>query len=145
MGEIKRHGFADGPYEHLLQRLTTALDEADELEAVTEQPQMELELRGLTGSEVQLIQAYLDRDVEWLSGWHAAAKEAEAAEVGESAPFRPVTPMLEGAGERGYAPESLKLTLRCAICGEHRDWPKAVGVQICQACGSQLFRAERGY
>jgi hypothetical protein len=142
MGELKRQGPAEGPYEHLLQRLSTALDEANEMEVVAERPQMELELRGLTGSELELIQAYLDRDLEWLRDWHSAAKES--MEIDRS--FRTIKiepPPGRAAVEfNAMTDEPLNLRLCCAICGEPREWHKAAEVQVCQGCGSQLFRAE---
>lgn len=144
MGEIKRQGFADGPYEHLLQRLSVALDEAIEMEVVTEQPQMELELRGLTGSELRLIQAYLERDVEGLSGWLSAAREAEIDTPPDSV-VRPELqlPLAQDQTESAQPPcEPLNLSLCCAICGKRCEWQRALGVQVCQGCGSQIFRAE---
>lgn len=59
----------------LLQRLALALDEADTAERLRDEHPTELELRGLSEAEMGLIRAYLDQDLHWLRGWHAAAEE----------------------------------------------------------------------
>ena len=64
-----------GLYERLLQRLALALDEADTAERLRDEHPTELELRGLSEAEMGLIRAYLDQDLHWLRGWHAAAEE----------------------------------------------------------------------
>lgn len=143
MAELRRGGPAGGLYERLLQRLAMALDEADSLSALTAQPPVELELRGLTAAEMELIRAYLNRDLDWLRGWHAAAQEMAQIEQ---------LPSSRKVGRCGYKataalPGKVKpllkrrLQLCCALCGTVAGWQSGNGVQACKACGSQLFRA----
>jgi ribosomal protein L37AE/L43A len=107
------------------------------------QPPLELELRGLTAAEMELIRAYLDRDLGWLRGWHAAAQEMAQIEQ---------LPSSRKAGRSGHKttaalPGKVKpllkrrLQLCCALCGTVAGWQSGNGVQVCKACGSQLFRA----
>src|SRR3990167_8415906 len=118
MAEFRRGAAGGGLYERLLQRLAMALDEADSLSALSAQPPLELELRGLTAAEMELIRAYLNRDLDWLRGWHAAAQPGK------------IKPLLKR-----------RLQLCCALCGTLAGWQSGNGVQACKACGSQLFRA----
>ena len=74
MAELRRAEIEGGLYERLLQRLALALEEADTATRLRDAPPDELELRGLTPAELELIRAYLDRDLNWLRGWHAAAE-----------------------------------------------------------------------
>lgn len=143
MAELMRNGVAGGLYERLLQRLAMALDEADNLTALSAQPPRELELRGLTAAEMELIRAYLNRDLDWLRGWHAAAQEM--AQIGQL----PSSHKLGRAGRKVTAalPGKIKpmskrrLQLCCALCGALAGWQSGNGVQACKTCGSQLFRA----
>ncbi|MDX1300346.1 MAG: hypothetical protein R3260_19205 [Pseudomonas sp.] len=143
MAELKCSAPVGGLYERLLQRLATALDEADSLSVLSAQPPLELELRGLTEAEVELIRAYLEHDLDWLRGWHAAAQEMAQIErfqrarqggrSGRKAAVvlpRKVKPLLKH-----------RLQLCCALCGKLADWQSGNAVQVCKACGSQLFRA----
>ena len=76
MAELQRASVTGGGlYERLLQRLALALDEADTAERLRDEHPTELELRGLSEAEMGLIRAYLDQDLHWLRGWHAAAEE----------------------------------------------------------------------
>ncbi len=118
----------DGVYERLLQRLALALDEADSLRGLSDVAPSELELRDLTAAELQLIRAYLERDMSWLRGWHAAA--AELAQISRASAGMP-SPLAHGP----------RLVLCCALCGTLAGWQSGNGVQACKACGSQLFRA----
>ncbi|AEF23420.1 MULTISPECIES: hypothetical protein [Pseudomonas] len=61
------------PYGRLLERLTVALVEADNLAQLTREPPPDMEVRGLSADELALITAYLARDRAWLTGWHATA------------------------------------------------------------------------
>ncbi|OLU23296.1 hypothetical protein BVH03_24085 [Pseudomonas sp. PA15(2017)] len=61
------------PYGRLLERLTVALDEADNLAQLSSQPLPDMEVRGLSPDELALIIAYLAKDRAWLNGWHATA------------------------------------------------------------------------
>ncbi len=74
MGELRRAQGGGGLYERLLQRLALALDEAESIGQVSAESVRELELRDLTSAELQLIRAYLERDLNWLRGWHAAPR-----------------------------------------------------------------------
>ena len=50
-------------YERLLQRLALALEEADTASRLHAEPLRELELDGLSPAELELIRAYLNRDL----------------------------------------------------------------------------------
>jgi len=143
MAEFRRGAAGGGLYERLLQRLAMALDEAENLSALSAQPPLELELRGLTAAEMELIRAYLDRDLGWLRGWHAAAQEM--AQVEQLAGSRKVG--RPGRNATASLPRKVKpllkrrLQLHCALCGTLAGWQSGRGIQACKACGSQLFRA----
>jgi ribosomal protein L37AE/L43A len=143
MAESRRSAPVGGLYERLLQRLAMALDEADSLGKFSAQPPQELELRGLTAAEMELIRAYLERDLDWLRGWHAAAQEM--AQISQ-------LPSARKVGRSGHKPTAAlpgkvkpllkrRLQLCCALCGTLVGWQLGTGVQVCKACGSQLFRA----
>ncbi len=68
MAESRRAEVGGGLYERLLQRLALALQEADTATRLHQAPPDELELSGLTPAELELIRAYLDRDLNWLRG-----------------------------------------------------------------------------
>lgn len=145
MAELRRGASVGGLYERLLQRLAMALDEANSLSVLSAQPLRELELRGLTRAEMELIRAYLDRDLDWLRGWHAAAQEMAYIEqqpkprkVGRSA--RKLAALLPGKVSKSSPPLNRRLQLCCALCGTQANWQAGKGVQSCKACGSQLFR-----
>lgn len=59
------------PYGRLLQRLTSALDEASSLARLSDEPSSDMEVRGLSAAELALIKAYLANDHDWLRGWRA--------------------------------------------------------------------------
>ncbi|MEK1906233.1 MAG: hypothetical protein AAAB13_10660 [Pseudomonas sp.] len=143
MAELRRTEEKGGLYERLLQRLALALEEADTASRLREAPPTELELRGLTPAELELVRAYLDRDLHWLRGWHAAAEELALIEqlpVGASKPARQafkVSP--RSVGKR--TPLKRRQQLCCALCGSVAQWQPGEGVLPCLACGSKLFRA----
>ena len=145
MGETRRLETSGGLYERLLQRLALALDEADTATRLHERPPQELELRGLTPAELQLIRAYLDRDLNWLRGWHAAAEELALI---EQAPTRHGKPARSN-GKASAARSQMKLKplikrrqqLFCALCGTAAHVQRGQCVCACMTCGSQLFRA----
>lgn len=122
-----------GIYERLLQRLALALDEADSLRGLSADAPRELELRDLTPAELQLIRAYLERDLSWLRGWHAAAEELASLNQAADSDQQSTTASAASA--------STRLTLCCAVCGEAADWSPRLGVLACSVCGAQLFRA----
>ncbi len=142
MAGLRCNAPAGGLYERLLQRLAVALDEADNLSIVSAQPSRELELRGLTPAEMQLIRAYLNHDLNWLRGWHAAAQEM--AQVEQPPSSRNVS--RPGLKARYTLPAKAKTALKgrlqlcCALCGTLAGWQLGRGVQACKICGSQLFR-----
>ncbi|HBX56619.1 hypothetical protein [Pseudomonas sp. UBA2684] len=144
MVQVRRAEASGGLYERLLQRLALALDEADSVSRLSAEPTRELELRDLTSAELELIRAYLDRDVDWLRGWHAAAEELA---VIEHWPARTVKPGRVGHKPDGRALGKTKPLLKrrmqlcCALCGVAAEWQTGHGVQACTCCGSQLFRA----
>ncbi|MBD9482670.1 hypothetical protein IB229_06795 [Pseudomonas sp. PDM14] len=142
MAELRRADAGGGLYERLLQRLALALDEADTATRLRDAPPSELELRGLTPAELELIRAYLDHDLHWLRGWHAAAEELALIEN---------VPARDKAGRspsKGFSKPSSKLKpllkrrqkLCCALCGAAAEWQRGEGVLPCMACGSKLFR-----
>ncbi|MDA7088098.1 hypothetical protein PH586_17050 [Pseudomonas sp. SA3-5] len=146
MGELRRAeaSGAGGLYERLLQRLSVALDEADSLARLSPASPDELELRDLTSAELEFIRAYMDHDLNWLRGWHAAAEElavierwpARAAKISRATtrsvgkPLGKIKPLLKR-----------RVQLCCALCGAVVRWRPGQGVQACSSCGSQLFRA----
>ncbi|WP_439859811.1 hypothetical protein [Pseudomonas sp. MBLB4136] len=144
MGELRRAQGSGDLYKRLLQRLALALDEADSLGRISESPPGELELRGLTAAELELIRAYMDHDLNWLRGWHAAAEELAQIEqlpVREAKSGQALKRAMSRAlgGASGSARQQVLLC--CALCGEDVDWRPGQGVEACTACGSQLFRA----
>ena len=125
MAELRRAEVGGGLYERLLQRLALALQEADTATRLHQAPPDELELSGLTPAELELIRAYLDRDLNWLRGWHAAAEELALI---EQLP-------------RGKPMIKKRQQLCCALCGTVARVQRGEGVLPCSACGSKLFRA----
>jgi ribosomal protein L37AE/L43A len=133
-----------GLYGRLLQRLAVALDGADSASRQTVEATHELELSGLSPAELQLVRAYLDQDMSWLQGWHAAAQELalleqQSAKTAKSVrssirPLHRVPPRVNPLLKR-------RQQLCCALCGTAAIWPHGQGVPACSACGSQLFRA----
>lgn len=78
---VDTHNESD-PYGRLLERLTVALDEADNLAQLSSQPPPDMEVRGLSPAELALITAYLAKDRARLNGWHAtAARQYQSAVV----------------------------------------------------------------
>ncbi|MFC5697809.1 hypothetical protein ACFPU0_19890 [Pseudomonas sp. GCM10022186] len=139
MAELRRTDSGNGLYERLLHRLALALDEADTAVRLRDEEPRELELKGLTPAEMELIRAYLDRDMRWLRGWHAAAEELAAI---EELPRR--SARVERGPDRSFALKSKPMFKRrqlcCAMCGTPAIWQRGQGVQACMSCGSQLFR-----
>ena len=129
-----------GPYGHLLQRLALALEEADSAVRMHAAPPAELELSGLTPAELALIRAYVERDLPWLRGWHAAAEELVQVD-NSSSRAEPANRLPVKALERRPLLARRRQLLCCAICGAAADWKSGLGVQACKTCGSQLFRA----
>ena len=126
-------------YGRVLQRLTSALEEAERSKDVPS----DLEVRGLTAAEFELIRAYLQQDSQWLSGWHAAAEEQ--AQLARNANRPALRGLLRQAqGKRGrHLPLTLQQSLSCALCGAAVHWPKGPGPAACGVCGSQLLRARQ--
>jgi len=129
-------------YARVLQRLSLALQEAERDAGGGPGVSGELEVRGLTPAEFELIRAYLQRDSQWLSGWHAAAEEQ--AHLSRQA----LRPGVRGTSRqrhngRKHAPLTLKQALSCALCNTEVPWPEGAGPAMCPACGSQLLRARQ--
>lgn len=144
MAHRRRAAVDSGLYGRLLQRLALALEEADSASRLGQAVPHELELSGLSAAELQLIHAYLDRDLNWLQGWHAAAQELallqqQAPQVAKSARMGSRTEPVARSGQTSSTPLS---SLRCALCAAPVVWLPGLGAQACSACGSQLFRAE---
>ncbi len=143
MAQLRQAEDKGGLYERLLQRLALALEEADTATRLRDTPPSELELRGLTPAELELIRAYLDRDLHWLRGWHAAAEELAAIEQLPSATSQPSRPVFKVAhkpiGRRPLAKRRQQLC--CALCGCAAQWQPGEGVLPCVSCGSKLFRS----
>ena len=144
MAESRRAEVGGGLYERLLQRLALALQEADTATRLHQAPPDELELSGLTPAEVELIHAYLDRDLNWLRGWHAAAEELALIEQLPAA-SKPVSKLPARAASkplpRGKPMIKKRQQLCCALCGTVARVQRGEGVLPCSACGSKLFRA----
>ena len=136
MAESRRADAGGGLYERLLQRLALALQEADTASSLHDAPPDELELRGLTPAELELIRAYLERDLHWLRGWHAAAEELALIEQFPATAGKPAP--------RGKPASGKCQPLRCALCGVVAQVRHGQGVPPCSACGSRLFRAGSG-
>ena len=144
MAELRRAEVGGGLYERLLQRLALALQEADTATRLHQAPPDELELSGLTPAELELIHAYLDRDLNWLRGWHAAAEELALIEQLPAA-SKPVSKLPVRAASkplpRGKPMIKKRQQLCCALCGTVARVQRGEGVLPCSACGSKLFRA----
>ena len=144
MAELRHTEVGGGLYGRLLQRLAIALEEADAVARLQQTVPAELELRGLTPAELELIRAYLDGDLHWLQGWHAAAEELARLERhsaggnrgGGKRPVRPAGALLA----RGKPPSRKHQALCCALCGFTARLLRDEGVLPCQVCGSRLFR-----
>ncbi|MET1078687.1 MAG: hypothetical protein ABWY06_11780 [Pseudomonas sp.] len=144
MGEVRGAQASGGLYERLLARLALALEEADTATALRQESPRELELRGLSSAELQLIRAYLDRDLHWLRGWHAAAEELAIIEqqpVKTAKAVRPGSKPVSKTPARAKPLFKRRQHLCCALCGTAAQWQRGTGIQACQTCGSQLFRA----
>lgn len=130
-------------YARVLQRLSSALQEAERATSGDADGAGELEVRGLTPAEFELIRAYLQRDSQWLSGWHAAAEEqAHLSRQALRPAVRSVSRQRHGAHGR-HAPLALQQTLSCALCNAEVSWPEGAGPAACHVCGSQLLRARQ--
>ncbi|XQE66575.1 hypothetical protein ACOAPY_18305 [Pseudomonas sp. P3C3] len=145
MAESRRAELGGGLYERLLQRLALALQEADTATRLHQAPPDELELSGLTPAELELIRAYLDRDLHWLRGWHAAAEELALIEQLPATASKAVTKLPARAASkslpRGKPMIKKRQQLCCALCGTVAQVQRGEGVLPCSACGSKLFRA----
>lgn len=146
MAELRRAEAGGGLYERLLQRLALALEEADSASRLHDLPPSELELRGLTPAELELIRAYLDCDLNWLRGWHAAAEELALIE--QMPPARTAKTQRPPATSKTVLKAQAKVKpllkrrqqLCCALCGSAAAWQRGEGVLPCGSCGSKLFR-----
>lgn len=146
MGELRRAeaSGSGGLYERLLQRLSVALDEADNMTRLSAKTPNELELRDLTAAELELIRAYMDHDLNWLRGWHAAAEELAVIEHWPARAAKTNRATLRTAGKPLGKIKPLvkrRVQLCCALCGVVANWRPGQGVHACTSCGSQLFRA----
>lgn len=130
-------------YGRVLQRLTSALEEAERSPDDGAGGATELEVDGLTPAEFDLIRAYLQQDSQWLSGWHAAAEEQ--AQLVRQATRPALRNMLRHhSGKRcKQSPPALQQAMSCALCGASVHWPEGAGAVACSACGSQLLRARQ--
>jgi hypothetical protein len=133
-----QQGERSGLYERLLQRLALALEEADTASRLHAEPRRELELDGLSQAELELIHAYLNRDLHWLRGWHAAAEELALI---QRQPLRGVKPAASRRVGKVKPMMKRRQTLCCALCGASVSWHRGQDAQACQACGSKLFRS----
>ncbi|SDU28321.1 hypothetical protein SAMN05216296_2838 [Pseudomonas pohangensis] len=129
-----------GPYGHLLQRIALALEEADSAVHLRMEAPAELELSDLSLAEMALIRAYLEGDLPWLPGWHAAADGLLPAER-RAPPDDPLVRLPLRTPERRQSVLRRHKPLCCAVCGTLAEWKTAEGARACLICGSQLFRA----
>jgi hypothetical protein len=144
MVELRRTEGQGGLYGRLLQRLALALDEADSVSRDTTKVSHELELSGLSTAELQLVRAYLNQDMSWLQGWHAAAHELALLEQQSASGAKPIRSSIRPPHKASVRVNPLlkrRQQLCCALCGAAAIWLRGQGVQPCSACGSQLFRA----
>ena len=125
-------------YERLLQRLALALEEADTASRLHAEPLRELELDGLSPAELELIRAYLNRDLHWLRGWHAAAEELALI---QRQPLRSAKTVDSKPMGRIKSVMTRRQALCCALCGAPVSCHRGQDVRACQACGSRLFRS----
>lgn len=127
-----------GFYGRLLQRLAQALEEAESRARLYRRSPQELELRGLSAAELELIRAYREQDVQWLRGWHAAAEELALLEQADET-------SLSGSrrtpGSAALKPLLRRQALRCALCGEPARRVRGSSVPPCAKCASRLFRS----
>lgn len=143
MAELLRAQAPGGLYERLLSHLALALEEADMASQLQHESPQELELRGLSPAELELIRAYLNQDLQWLRGWHAAAEELALI---EQQPVKVPKP-----GRLGAKPARLSMRLKplfkrrqqlfCALCGAAAHRQRGSGIHACATCGSRLYRA----
>ena len=133
-----QQGERSGLYERLLQRLALALEEADTASRLQAEPRRELELDGLSQAELELIHAYLNRDLHWLRGWHAAAEELALI---QRQPLRGVKPAASRRVGKVKPMMKRRQALCCALCGASVSWHRGQDAQACHACGSKLFRS----
>ncbi|HEY1026143.1 MAG TPA: hypothetical protein VGE28_00785 [Pseudomonas sp.] len=138
MGDARQVERGGGLYERLLQRLALALEEADTASRLHAEPLHELELDGLSPAELELIRAYLKRDLNWLRGWHAAAEELALI---QRQPLRSGRPAGNRAAGKVKPLLKRRQALCCALCGAPVSWHRGQDAQACQACGSKLFRS----
>ncbi|MEO4045647.1 hypothetical protein AAFN46_00985 [Pseudomonas sp. CAU 1711] len=145
MAELRRKEEGGGLYERLLQRLALALDEAESASRLHQTAPAELELRGLTPAEMDLIRAYLERDLNWLRGWHAAAEELAVIEQLPANAARPLDKLPARTPSKSLTRDKPALKKRqqlcCALCGAAARMQRGEGVLPCVSCGSKLFRA----
>ncbi len=136
LSRTEEHG---GLYGRLLQRLALALEEADAAGLRGTPASDELELSGLSPAELQLVRAYLEQDLSWLKGWHAAAEQLALLEQQTVS----ASSARGSAKPAGNAPVRLKprQQLCCAVCGTPVTGLHAEDIQACHCCGSQLFRS----
>lgn len=73
-------------YAHLLQRIALALEGAETDRAFRNHSSVELEISGLSGTELALIQAYLQHDPE-LHGGLSEGLAAASGQEGGDPPF----------------------------------------------------------
>lgn len=124
----------DGLYGRLLQRLALALEEAGTDAQLPDEEPLELELRGVSAAELELIRAYRDGDLQWLRGWQAAARELA---------FLERQPLRTGRMDRLRPSRPRLPLLSCALCGEALTAPFSLAGPVCRRCGSRLFRGGR--
>lgn len=121
-------------YDRLLHRLAVALEQADEQTLMDESH--EIELKNLTHAEMELIKAYLQRDVRWLQGWHAAAEELALLDKQNSGSGAALGVPSQAAAPHGPA-------LCCALCATPLLWSDGQTPAACPNCGAQLYRPRR--
>lgn len=139
MGQARAVG---GLYERLIERLARALSEAETARDSARDEPRELELRNLSAAEMAWIHAYLNNDLQWLRGWHAAAEELaliEQQKDGQSSGMGTA----DGSSSRAHEPPSMTCPpLFCALCGTpirmRSDW----SALACPLCASRVFRAD---
>lgn len=138
MSDLRQAERSNGLYERLLQRLALAIEEAEAASRLHTEPPHELQLDGLSPAELELIRAYLNRDLHWLRGWHAAAEELALI---QQQPLRAGKPGASRQTSKAKPLLKRRQVLCCALCGVPVSWHRGQDAQACQACGSKLFRS----
>lgn len=116
-------------YDQVLQRLAQAMKKHNQQRTLSDAVEHELEIHDLTRAELDLIQAYLRQDTQWLAGWQAAANQHAQSLHQQPIPIH----------SEHYASLEHSI-LSCAHCATEFVWPDPSHSAICPVCGSDIVR-----